>query len=187
MVYAPSIDVWEASNIDNAFTGFFQGDTKLTTLPNLKFVGYTDRIAGSYVQPYCAYMFKNCSSLQSVNLDLSSDDPQSSGYVRGATSMFEGCSSLRSVSLINTNGLTNCSNMFSGCTNLTNISLFNTSNVTDMYGMFWNCKSIQTIPLFDTSNVTSFSSIFYGCSALTAIPQFNTSNGVDFKAIFGTG
>lgn len=187
MVYAPSIDVWEASNVYDTITGFFQGDTKLTTLPNLKFVGYTDRIAGRYVQPYCAYMFSYCSSLQSVNLDLSSDDPQSSGYVSGATSMFEGCSSLRSVSLINTNGLTTCNSMFKDCTNLTNISLFNTSNVTIMNSMFYNCKSLQTIPLFDTSNVTLFSQVFYGCSALTAIPLFDTSNGIDFRELFGTG
>lgn len=187
MIYAPSVDVWEASNVDASVTGFFQGDTKLTTLPNLKFVGYTKTNPTEYVHPFCAYMFKNCSSLQSVNLDLSSDDPQSSGYVKGAQSMFEGCSSLRSVSLTNTNGLTKCAYMFSGCTNLTNISLFDTSNVTIMDNMFSQCKSLQTIPLFDTSNVTNFHNIFYQCSALTAIPQFDTSNGTDFSELFGIG
>lgn len=187
MIYAPSVDVWEANNTDAVVTGFFQGDTKLTNLPNLKFVGYTRTNPTEYVHPYCAYMFKGCTSLETVNLDLSSEDPQSSGYVKGAQSMFEGCSSLRNVSLTNTNGLTKCAYMFSGCTNLTNISLFDTSNVTTMDNMFSQCKSLQTIPLFNTSNVTSFYNIFVGCTALTAIPQFNTSSGTNFSSLFGNG
>ena len=65
-------------------------------------------------------MFKNCSSLTSINL-----------------------------SNFNTNNVTNMYGMFYGCRSLTTINLsnFNTNNVTNMNCMFLGCSSLTSINL----------------------------------------
>ena len=88
-----------------------------------------------------SYMFRNCSSLQSI--DLSSFNTSN---VEDMACMFDGCSFLKSIELYS----------------------FNTSKVKDIGGMFSNCSSLQSIDLssFNTSNVKDMKCLFSNCSSL---------------------
>ena len=89
-----------------------------------------------------AYMFSDCSSLQSI--DLSSFNTTN---VKNMSSMFLGCSSLRSIDLssFNTTNVENMYTMFRGCSSLQSINLssFNTTKVKEMDGMFYCCSSLK--------------------------------------------
>ena len=92
-------------------TGIFDGCTNLKTA---KFDNMT------FIPKNCSNMFRNCSSLTS--LDLSSWD---------------------------TSQCTNLKEMFSTCSKLTNVKLdnWNTSKVTDMDGLFRQCSVLKNIDL----------------------------------------
>ena len=89
-----------------------------------------------------AFMFRECSSLNSINLSNFNTN-----NVTEMLGMFEGCSSLNNINLsnFNTNNVTCMEHMFRGCSSLNNINLsnFNTNNVTNMYGMFDGCSSLN--------------------------------------------
>ena len=91
-----------------------------------------------------AYMFADCSSLES--LDLSS---------------------------FNTENVTSMTSMFSNCNKLVSLDLssFNTENVTDMSGMFMYCRSLTSLDLssFNTEKVTNMRNMFRDCEKLTTI------------------
>ena len=146
------------------------------------------------------WMFKDCSSLKSIN--LSSFD---TSQVRFMDSMFKNCSSLTSLDLSNFNtsmigvkdsngyfGETAC--MFEGCSSLTSLDLsnFDTSNMRSLTSMFKGCSSLKSLDVagFDTSNVRTMSSMFEGCSSLTSLDlsNFDTSKiGVaDSYIIYGS-
>ena len=126
-----------------------------------------------------SYMFKGCSSLESI--DLSSFNTNN---ITNMSGMFSGCSSLKSIDLssFNTNNVTDMSCMFIGCFSLKSINLssFNTNNVTNMSDMFRGCFSLKSIDLssFNTNNVTDMSFMFDECSSLKSIDlsSFNTNN-----------
>ena len=123
------------------------------------------------------YMFKLCSSLESVNLNnIDTSKCKNFEY------MFYNCSGLTSLDLSNfdTSQVTNMTNMFCGCNKLTSldVSNFNTSQVTNMGYMFNGCASLTSLDLsnFDTSQVTIMASMFYGCASLTSLDIRNFSS-----------
>ena len=102
------------------------------------------KIEGAIAIPTATGMFRDCSSLKS--LDLSGLDTSS---VKSMSSMFKGCSSLKSLDL----------------------SDLDASSTTDMSFMFYGCSSLDSLDLssFDTSRVASMSNMFYGCSGLRTV------------------
>lgn len=93
-----------------------------------------------------AEMFKDCTSLTSLNLRLPGFDTSKIGDMI---------------------------NMFYNCKSLTflNVSNFDTSNCRNMNSMFYNCQSLTSLEMsnFDTSNCYDMGSMFCGCSNLTEI------------------
>ena len=93
---------------------------------------------------YC--MFRNCSSLQS--LDTSNWDTSKVTSI-GAT--FQGCSSLQSLDVSNwdTSSVTNMQYIFKNCTSLQSLDLsnWNTGSVTNIGSTFSNCPSLQSLGL----------------------------------------
>ncbi|MCF0105125.1 MAG: BspA family leucine-rich repeat surface protein, partial [Holdemanella sp.] len=136
-----------------------------------------------------SYMFRNCSSLPSINLTLF----DTSGAT-DMTGMFRGCSALTSldVSHFNTSNVTSMTRMFSGCKNLETLDVtsLNTSNVTDMDEMFSDCYKLAFLDVtnFNTGNVTNMSYMFYECNALTSLDlsSFNTSKVKDMEYMFSS-
>ena len=105
-----------------------------------------------------SYMFNECLSLSSVELDTSSGT--SFSY------MFSSCPSLSSVELDTSSG-TNFSYMFSGCPSLSSVELDTSSGINFSY-MFYNCSSLSSVEL-DTSSGTNFASMFYNCPSLSSV------------------
>jgi surface protein len=134
-----------------------------------------------------SYMFGNCSSLSSINLnhfDTSSatDMAQMFAYCRSLTSL--------DLSIFNTSSVTSMAGMFYGCSSLASLDLshFDTSSVTDMGELFYDCSSLTSIDLshFNTSSVTSMAEMFRDCSSLTSIDMshFDTSSVTDMGHMF---
>ena len=92
---------------------WFDGMSSLTTITGIANLN-TSRVT------YMDNMFRNCSSLTTLNL-----------------------------SSFNTANVTRMYGMFSGCSGLTNLNVsdFNTTNVTDMRNMFHNCFNLTTLDL----------------------------------------
>ncbi len=145
------------------------------------------KIEGAIAIPTATGMFRDCSSLKS--LDLSGLDAS------GATSMssmFWGCSSLKSLDLsgLDASSTTDMPGMFSGCSSLSSLDLsgLDTSRVTGMSAMFSGCSSLESLDLssFDTSRVTGMSSMFEGCSSLASLDlsPFDTSRVTDMSWMF---
>ena len=98
-------------------------------------------------------MFKNCSSLTSLDLR----GLRRGSAKNGSSSMFEGCSNLETLILgINYSNANTTASMFEGCAKLTSVKTLNTSGV-------------ETTTVM--SNTTDMSRMFYGCESLTAIPS----------------
>ena len=118
----------------------------------------------------CAYMFCNCSQLQSIDLyglDVSS--------VISMSGMFYDCSQLQLIDIPewDTSNLTDMSSMFSGCSAITtlDLSVLDTSHVTSISRLFYDCASLSSLDLsdFNTSSVIYMHNVFRGCSALESI------------------
>ena len=109
-------------------------------------------------------MFKNCSSLTS--LDLNSFNTSN---VIVMSQIFCDCSSLTSLDLssFNTSKMTDMGYMFENCQSLTSLDLnsFNTSNVTNMSFMFSGCSKLQTQINIMNAGTTSYSDMFYGAAS----------------------
>ena len=115
-------------------------------------------------------LFKDCSSLKSINLL-----PLRSMTINSHTKieMFSGCASLESLDLSEfyTTSNTNLYGLFAGCSSLKelNLSTFDTQEVTDMSEMFKGCTQLQSIYIeskWTTDAVTESSDMFTGCTAL---------------------
>ena len=134
-----------------------------------------------------AGMFEKCSSLTS--LDLNNFNTANVKYMGG---MFEKCSSLTSLDLsnFNTSNVRYMSFVFSECSSLTSLDLssFNTGKVIEMALMFSECSSLTNLYIsnFDTSNVTNMRSMFSDCTSLTSLDlsNSNTSNVTDMNWMF---
>ena len=111
------------------------------------------------------YMFRNCTSLTS--LDLSTFD---------------------------TSNVTSMNNMFQNCTSLTNLNVsnFDTSNVTTMTNMFYNCSALTTLKLctFDTLAATAMNYMFQNTTNMQAIyvgSGWDTSGAQAVNMFTGSG
>ena len=123
------------------------------------------------------YMFYSCSSLQSIpKLDTSK--------VTSMISMFSSCSSLKSIPELDTSNVTSMNSMFNSCGSLRSIPKLDTSNVEDMYYMFHECRSLKFISQLDTSKVTNMGAMFYECKSLKIIPQLDTSKVTNMEQMF---
>ena len=117
-----------------------------------------------------ASMFENCSSLAS--LDLSGWDVSSASYMNR---MFSGCSSLVSIDLSGWHGSSSKKmlEMFADCASLVDLDLsdWNVSSATDMTYMFRGCSSLVSLDLSGLHNVSGAeaSAMFQGCSSLTSL------------------
>ena len=115
-------------------------------------------------------MFKNCSSLKSI--DLSGLDTSS---VKDMSDMFRGCSSLESIDLsgLESTCAFNASYMFSDCSSLKSLDLsfLDFSNLVDMDVMFSGCSSLESLelPRLDSQSLRGLTSTFRGCSSLKTL------------------
>ena len=147
--------------------GWARDMTNLTKVTNIKNLNTTNVTT-------MAYMFKDCSSLKSLDLNLNNfvtTNVTSMGY------MFYGCSSLTKINMasnFNTSNVTDFGFMFNGCSSLTSldVSYFNTAKATYMASMFRNCSGLTSIDVskFNTENAKLWlNEIFVGCSKLTSL------------------
>ena len=99
------------------------------------------------------YMFFNCHSLVSVNLNKFNTE-----NVKKMNYMFFECCSLTSINIIITDNTIDLSSMFQSCTSLTsiNFSKYNTINVKKMNKMFYNCTKLKYIDISSFKYNTSY-------------------------------
>lgn len=126
---------------------------------------------GTYLFEYCDnlvnvtaaytgnYMFRNCTSLESITI-------QDSSSHKTGTYLCNGCTALETVVI--SSGVTAVENYaFDGCSSLDDVTLPNTITTIGSYA-FRNCTSLQTITL--PSSITSINAnSFNGCTSLTNI------------------
>ena len=135
-------------------------------------------------------MFKECNSLQSIDLSGWKTD-----NVTDMSGMFSGCNSLQTIDLSgwNTGNVTTMSWMFNGCKKLVEIKgleNWDTKNVTNMNCMFYECKALTKIKFganWHTENVTDMSHMFSKCEKLTeikGIENWNPKNVTDMRSMF---
>ena len=142
---------------------WFCGMSNLTTISGLMLLNTTQVTD-------MQYMFKDCSSLTTLDLSSFNTDKVTNMYA-----MFNNCSSLTSLDLssFNTKKVANMYAMFYNCRNLTSLDLssFNTANVTDMGNMFGSCLSLTSLNLgsFNTNKVTNMHSMFLWCTSLNTV------------------
>ena len=116
------------------------------------------------------YMFYNCRSLLSVNLN--NLDTSNATSMRG---LFHNCYNLTDIELsrLDTSQVTDMIEVFNNCYNLKEVSLsgLNTSKVTNMSGIFNYCDKLKKVDLshLDLSNVTNMNQAFYRCEAIKEI------------------
>ena len=145
------------------------------------------KIEGAIAIPTATGMFRDCSSLRS--LDLSGLD---ASRVTDMSSMFWSCSSLKSLDLsgLDASSTTDVTGMFSDCSSLKSLDLpsFVASKVTDMSNMFYNCSSLSSLDLspLDTSSAMDMSRMFSGCSSLESLDlsSFDTSKVTGMSSMF---
>ena len=105
-------------------------------------------------------MFRDCSSLTSLNLNNWSNTQKLSGSMR---LLFDGCTNLTTLNINNWN-ISNCTGFqawFSDCSSLTSLDLSNWTNTvcTNHAYMFSGCSSLQTL---DVRNMSFSQSQSYG-------------------------
>ena len=154
------------------------------------------------------YMFHECSSLNSVEINLNAEILQKMDHMfQGCTSLehfslsklnshdvidmsyfFEGCSSLNSIKFDNINNIkiNNMEYMLSNCISLEefDLSKFDISQVKNMRGMFKNTKfeSFDFNNNFNISNVKTMAYMFSNCSNLVSI-NLNNNQGIQIKSM----
>ena len=134
-----------------------------------------------------SYMFRNCSSLTSLDVTK-----LNTANVSNMSYMFSGCTNLTSldVTKFNTANVTNMSDMFRNCSALTSLDVtnFNTEKVTYMVYMFSGCSKLTSLDAskFNTVNVTNMGRMFSNCSALTSldVTNFNTKKVTNMGRMF---
>lgn len=181
--------------------GFFEDCTSLKSVEGLGNLNL--QIGGHAATPR---MFKNCRSLESIDLsDLNFSEQWSlSGMFENCTSlktvsfgevdlseieyfdeMFLGCVSLEKVSFpqqVTLKPKTTYS-MFEGCSNLISFDFagWDTSGLENMARMFSQCTSLKGMNLsnLDLDRVNYIFSLFYGCTSLEKVDMANISLYVD--------
>lgn len=181
--------------------GFFEDCTSLKSVEGLENLNL--QIGGLTAT---ADMFKNCRSLESI--DLSDLDFSEQWSLSG---MFENCTSLKSVSFgeVDLSEIEYFDEMFLGCVSLENVSFpqqvtlkpkttycmfegcsnlksfdfvgWDTSNLENMARMFSQCTSLKSMDLsdLDLDRVNYIYSLFDGCTSLEKVNMANVSLYVD--------
>ncbi len=143
-------------------------------------------------------MFKDCTSLTSVNLHLSFAPSQSNGNIFCADGMFSGCTNLSSISAENLSLSVSSSksqiyidtqSMFLGCSNLSEVDLSGIDlPFNNTASMFANCGKLATLDLrdIDMLTVTDTTSMFSACTQLTKLttPKTIGSTSITLPARF---
>ena len=156
---------------DSSFAGAHPTTTdlwfnKMSNLQEITGIGYLNTSEVTSMK----YMFYNCSSLTSINLDNFN-----TAKVRNMNSMFSGCRAVTYLDLshFNTANVTDMSYMFSSCLALKNldVSRFNTAKVLYMTSMFNSCGALTVLDLgsFNTARVRDMYGMFMSCANLTTI------------------
>ena len=148
----------------------FEGCTALESVNlDMQNLGYAASRSTTTIV-YINGLFKDCSSLKSLNLL-----PLRSMTINSRTKieMFSGCASLESLDLSEFYIPSNTSlyGLFAGCSSLKelNLSTFRTEKVTDMSEMFKGCMQLESIYIEDgwtTASVTESTDMFSGCTVL---------------------
>ncbi|MBQ9667402.1 MAG: BspA family leucine-rich repeat surface protein [Prevotella sp.] len=132
-----------------------------------------------YMASDVSALFKNCSSLVSLNTEAIIGSAYNN---KNASGMFQGCSKLSQINLTNFNNdhVYDMSYMFDGCSNLTKVTFSSTQNksgldMTYKY-MFRGCSKLTTIEniCYTTSREyrqdnRDMTGMFEGCSSLTSL------------------
>lgn len=120
------------------------------------------------------YMFKDCSSLVSIDLP-------NVLYVSNSDGMFENCSSLTSVSMSNLSSVVvnDPGSLFKNCINLSVVNLPKLSSLGS--GMFYNCISLTSIDHLPLTSL-NYGQVFFNCSALTSVNLPHVSGMVGIAA-----
>ena len=126
-----------------------------------------------YANTNCSTMFKDLTTLQTINWNTSPQHGFQTEDVTDMSYMFAGCRSLTSISGINdfnTTNVTTMAHMFEGCSAYSNLNLsgLNTHNLKNMEAMFEGCTGLGTLNLssFTTERVTNMSELFRGCTGM---------------------
>lgn len=161
---------WNVSNGSeyNAYAYMFFG---CTNLKNLNINGWK-LYSGANSESAGASMFKYCSSLTSISLDVGKNSNPSA-----FDDMFANCTSLKNVTLKG-NLTGQIARLFDGCTSLetADLSGLTTSGNYNLYSTFYNNTSLKKVDIsgLDFSKIQSSGSIFSGCSSLTEVKVNHT-------------
>ena len=143
--------------------GMFEGCSSLTTLDLSNF-----DLSGINHSYGLMAMFRNCTSLTSVNIQGIIDN-------NCVSNMFEGCTSLDTLDLsrFNTTNCWDASLMFQGCTSLTDITFPQSVVIRQAESMFRDCTALRTLDLSSfvvkEENNSSTGYMLMGCTSLTTI------------------
>lgn len=138
-----------------------------------------------------SYLFKNCTSLESVE-----GTPVFADTATSLNFAFYGCSTLKNIDFLESwdiSHIKSLNQMFSGCSSLRDVNglkNWDVSNVESITSMFSKCSSLENVNAlknWDVSNVTSMGGIFGECSALadiSGLQDWNVSNVYDLSSVF---
>ncbi|MBR1788403.1 MAG: BspA family leucine-rich repeat surface protein [Bacteroidaceae bacterium] len=143
--------------------GMFEGCSSLTTLDLSNF-----DLSGINHSYGLMAMFRNCTSLTSVNIQGTIDN-------NDVESMFEGCTSLYTLDLsrFNTKNCWDAQLMFKGCTSLTSITFPQRVVIRNAISMFQDCTALHTLNLnsfvVKEENNSTTEYMLMGCTSLATI------------------
>ena len=144
----------------------------------LESIDMLSQIAESNIGGGAISMFRDCSSLESVDLSR-----LNTSSVTSFANMFNGCSALKSLDLstLNTSSATTFTYMFAGCSSLTSLDVsgFDTAKVTIFSDMFNGCASLAGIDFgasfFKNKYIRTLDAMFYNCSSLGSVNLTNNA------------
>jgi hypothetical protein len=125
-------------------------------------------------------MFRNCYSLQSVQIENGS-------IITIATAMFMGCYALRSFPQFDMSNITDISNIIRLCSSMTEIVLLNIPKVTNVSSAIQENVSLRKAVLQTTPLTTNFTGLAFSNSNLREIEIANTSSATTMNDMFNAG
>ena len=172
-------------------TNYFEVKNVKLWYNNHKILWYTDNHKVTFKAGSMANFFKDCSTLQTINLT-----GFQTAAVNNMSGMFQNCTALTSVTFDNEK-ITDSEDP-----NYGRFNNFNTSAVESMAQMFDNCINLVSLNLagLDTRSVESMFKMFFGCYRMTTLKlddadakdisgkflHFNTANVTDMSYMFSS-
>jgi len=138
----------DLSMSNNSFASFFMGSSKLEKV-NMSGLDFSTLNSN-----YVSNMFKDCTSLQSVNFSSSNFSDKSGGGLY-AVSFFENCTSLTNIDFSNAKGkISNLAWAFKGCTSLVNMdfSMFQFDSIANLNMLFNDTPNLRFVNLTTLPN-----------------------------------